>query len=236
MSGWYIPQDLFRSLSQSQLSKKQGKMNGMLNNSAIGQKKGKLLMKKDLGAVPKNIGHNVSPEPSVTREHNYDGVTPAKQNGDKLSTRFHKLHADKDALSTKPIDTSAYGAVDAVSEKLGTKHVTDVTPKPRFTTNMKDFKLNSPERRAEYTRRGWAQDETTSAVPKLSGHQLRDAVTTTKNMAEGKKFEDTYMQRDEDNPVYDTKKPKGFWGRIQENMSRFPSPVNLTVQNIMKNK
>ncbi len=193
-------------------------MNGMLNNSAIGQKTGKLLMKKDLGVVPKNIGHNVSPEPSVTREHNYDGVTPAKQNGDKLSR-----------------SKAAYGAADALSEKLGTKHVTDVTPKPRFTTNMKDFKLNSPERRAEYKRRGWAQDETTSAVPKLSGRQLRDAVTTATNMAEGKKFENTYMQRDEDNPVYDTKKPKGLWGRIQENMSKFPSPIPLTVQNIMKN-
>ena len=126
MSGWYIPQDLFRSLSQSQLSKKQGKMNGMLNNSAIGQKKGKLLMKKDLGAVPKNIGHNVSPEPSVTREHNYDGVVP-KNTGDTLSTKpkaaYKTINALSEHLGTKPVDTSVYGAADAVSEKIGTTPV-----------------------------------------------------------------------------------------------------------------
>jgi len=142
--GWYIPQGMFRSLSQSQLSKKQGKMNGMLNNSAIGQKTGKLLMKAD-GVVPKNMGVNVSPEPSVTREHNYDGV-----------------------------------------------------------------------------------------VPKIIGSQLRDAVTTATNLAEGKKFEDTYMQRDESNPVYDTNKPKAkLWDTIKQGMSKLPTPGSLTVKNIM---
>ena len=130
---WYIPQGMLKSLTKSQLSQKHGKMNSTLNNSAVGQVKGKLLM---------------SPQPVDTLLHNYTADT--------------------------------------------------------------------------------------NAVPKETGRQLKDAVTTTKNMAEGKKFEDTYMQRDESNPVYDTKKPKGFWGTIQEKMSKLPSPVNLTVQNIMK--
>ncbi len=71
-------------------------------------------------------------------------------------------------------------------------------------------------------------------VPKNTGRQLKDAVTTTKNMAEGKKFEDTYLQRDESNPVYDTqpKKPT-FWGTIKQSMSKFPTPGSLTVKNIM---
>ena len=111
---------MFRSLSQSQLSKKQGKMNGMLNNSAIGQKTGKLLMKKDLGVV------HVSPEPSVTREHSYDGVVP-KNTGDTLSTKpkaaYKTINALSEHLGTKPVDTSVYGAADAVSEKIGTTPV-----------------------------------------------------------------------------------------------------------------
>ena len=57
---WYIPQGMLKSLTKSQLSQKHGKMNGTLNNSAVGQVKGKLLM---------------SPQPVDTLLHNYTAST-----------------------------------------------------------------------------------------------------------------------------------------------------------------
>lgn len=103
------------------------------NNLVNGQLNNSVGMQK--GKTLFTTQHQVAPQPTV------DQVTPARQIGDKL----------------------AYGTIDALSERLGTKHATDVTPKPSdtFTTNIKDYPLNTRSRALEYERRGWAQDHTT---------------------------------------------------------------------------
>ena len=64
---------------------------------------------------------------------------------------------DIEATDTQAEATTGNGGTSATEayEKGGT----DYDPE-NPDTNMKDFPLNSPERKAEYDRRGWAYDET----------------------------------------------------------------------------
>ncbi len=105
--------------------------------------------------------HQISPQPAI------DQVTPARQNGDKL--------------------VEGYNTINKMSESLGTKHVEDVTPKPstKFTTNIKDYPLNTRSRALEYERRGWAQDDTTRLPDgKVPAHST-DAKWANKNPGTG---------------------------------------------------
>ena len=107
--------------------------------------------------------HQISPQPTV------DVVAPAKQNGDKIMEKYAR---SKHATAVEGINSG---------EKEGT-----------YTTNIKNYPLNTRARSLEYERRNWAQDETTrlpdGKIPakKIGGSQLTDAISTINAMTQNK--------------------------------------------------
>jgi len=88
-----------------------------------------------------------------------------------------------------------------------------VDKQPIFETDMKDFKLNTQERRDEYTRRKWEQDETTSVKP----IQLD---LSDKSLPKG-------MNAKMDLPKLEAEKPKNNAIKITEGLLRLLSPGSI---------
>ena len=101
--------------------------------------------------------------------------------------RLEEFLPVEDRAATKAmVDTDKLGAqgkmVEGIAREKGVLQSNG--------TSMKDFPLNSPERRAEYDRRNWRQDETTELSMKdkiVEGakNMMRGAAQTAVNIAPG---------------------------------------------------
>ena len=96
------------------------------------------------------------------------------------------MPVDDRAATKAMVDTDKLGAqgkmVEGIAREKGVLQSNG--------TSMKDFPLNSPERREEYDRRNWKQDETTELSMKdkiVEGakNMMRGAAQTAVNMAPG---------------------------------------------------
>ncbi len=74
----------------------------------------------------------------------------------------------KGKLENKVTKVDTVTGVQPNVSKTGKKPGSYVKPGGKATGKMSDYALNSQARRDEYTRRGWAQDETTKVTPTKS--------------------------------------------------------------------
>ena len=89
----------------------------------------------------------------IKQTHN---MTPnaSEKESKAVRDKFDKTYMKKEVVDKQPMFVST----ELISNKKGKELISN-------KKEMKDFKLNTQERRDEYTRRNWKQDETTTVKP-----------------------------------------------------------------------
>jgi len=104
----------------------------------------------------KQVDTKAIPLPQTSPLMQTHNMTPnaSEKESKAVRDKFDKTYMKKEVVDKQPMFVST----ELISNKKGKELISN-------KKEMKDFKLNTQERRDEYTRRNWKQDETTIVKP-----------------------------------------------------------------------